>query len=108
MTIVEYAAPTCPHCAAFNRDVFPKIKAEYVDTGKVRYVFREFPLNIKDVACSMLTRTIAKDGDSVKYFAGRRRHVQPAGPAGGERPRIRCRLIGKQAGLQSHRPSRIA
>jgi protein-disulfide isomerase len=68
VTIVEYAAATCPHCGRFGREVFPKIKAEYIDTGKVRYVFREFPLNIKDVACSMLARRIASD-DSGKYFA---------------------------------------
>jgi protein-disulfide isomerase len=68
VAIVEYAAPTCPHCARFNKDVFPRIKSEYVDTGKVRYVFREFPLNIKDLACSMLARSIAKD-DAAKYFA---------------------------------------
>jgi protein-disulfide isomerase len=48
--------------------VFPKIKSEYVDTGKVRYVFREFPLDIKAAAGSMLARCIAKD-DSGKYFA---------------------------------------
>src|SRR6478609_8530085 len=58
VTIVEYAASTCPHCAAFNKDVFPKLKSEFIDTGKVRYVFREFPLNIKDLACAMLTRRI--------------------------------------------------
>jgi len=68
VTIIEYAASTCPHCARFNRDVFPNIKSEFIDTGKVRYVFREFPLNIKDVACAMVARTIAKD-DSAKYFA---------------------------------------
>jgi protein-disulfide isomerase len=68
VTIVEYAAATCPHCGRFGREVFPKIKAEYIDTGKVRYVFREFPLNIKDVACSMLARRIASD-DFGKYFA---------------------------------------
>ena len=68
VTIIEYAASTCPHCARFNRDVFPKIKSEFIDAGKVRYVFREFPLNIKDVACAMVVRTIAKD-DSAKYFA---------------------------------------
>src|SRR5258708_17685847 len=66
--IVEYAAPTCPHCARFNKDVFPKIKSEYVDSGKVRYVFRNFPLNIKDLACEMLARNIASD-DPAKYFA---------------------------------------
>jgi protein-disulfide isomerase len=68
VTIVEFASMTCPHCAAFNETVFPKIKAAYVDTGKVRYVFREFPLDIKAAAGSMLARCIA-NGDAPKYFA---------------------------------------
>jgi protein-disulfide isomerase len=68
VTITEYASMTCPHCAAFNADVFPKIKAEYIDTGKVRYIFREFPLDIKAAAGSMLSRCIA-NGDAPKYFA---------------------------------------
>jgi len=68
VTITEYASMTCPHCAAFNRDVFPKLKSEYIDTGKVRYVFREFPLDLKAVAGSVLARCIAKD-DAGKYFA---------------------------------------
>jgi protein-disulfide isomerase len=67
VTITEYASMTCPHCAAFNAEVFPKIKATYVDTGKVRYIFREFPLDIKAAAGSMLARCIAKD-DAPKYF----------------------------------------
>ena len=68
VTITEFASMTCPHCAAFNDTVFPKIKAEYIDTGKIRYVFREFPLDIKAAAGSMLARCIAKD-DAGKYFA---------------------------------------
>ena len=68
VTIVEYASMTCPHCAAFNDNVFPKIKAAYIDTNKIRYVFREFPLDIKAAAGSMLSRCIAKD-DPAKYFA---------------------------------------
>jgi protein-disulfide isomerase len=68
VTITEYASMTCPHCAAFNEAVFPKIKSAYIDTGKIRYVFREFPLDIKAAAGSMLSRCIAKD-DSAKYFA---------------------------------------
>jgi protein-disulfide isomerase len=68
VTITEYASMTCPHCAAFNEQVFPKIKAEFIDTGKVRYVFREFPLDIKAAAGSMLSRCIA-NGDGNKYFA---------------------------------------
>jgi protein-disulfide isomerase len=68
VTVTEYASMTCPHCAAFAETVFPKIKSEYIDTGKVRYVFREFPLDIKAAAGSMLARCIAKE-DSGKYFA---------------------------------------
>jgi protein-disulfide isomerase len=68
VTITEFASMTCPHCAAFNETVFPKIKSEYIDTGKVRYVFREFPLDIKAAAGSMLSRCIAKE-DAAKYFA---------------------------------------
>jgi protein-disulfide isomerase len=68
VTITEFASMTCPHCAAFNADVFPKIKSTYIDTGKIRYIFREFPLDIKAAAGSMLARCIAKD-DAGKYFA---------------------------------------
>jgi protein-disulfide isomerase len=68
VTITEFASMTCPHCAAFTETVFPKLKSEYIDTGKVRYVFREFPLDVKAAAGSMLARCIAKD-DAGKYFA---------------------------------------
>lgn len=68
VTITEFASMTCPHCAAFTEKVFPKIKSEYIDSGKIRFVFREFPLDIKAAAGSMLARCIAKD-DAGKYFA---------------------------------------
>jgi len=68
VTITEYASMTCGHCANFNETVFPKIKSEYIDSGKIRYVFREFPLDIKAAAGSMLARCIAKD-DAPKFFA---------------------------------------
>lgn len=67
VTITEYASMTCPHCAAFTENVFPKIKSEFIDSGKIRFVFREFPLDIKAAAGSMLARCIAKD-DAQKYF----------------------------------------
>ena len=67
VTITEYASMTCPHCAKFNEEVFPKIKKEYIDAGKVRWIFREFPLDIKAAAGSMLSRCIA-NGDAQKYF----------------------------------------
>lgn len=67
VTIVEYASMSCPHCAAFHENVFPMLQSKYLDAGKVRFVFREFPLDIKALAASMLARCIASD-DAVKYF----------------------------------------
>jgi protein-disulfide isomerase len=67
ITITEYASMSCPHCAAFGQNVFPMLRTNYVDTGKVRFVFREFPLDIKAATASMLARCIGKD-DSEKYF----------------------------------------
>ena len=68
VTVTEFASMTCPHCAAFTENVFPKVNSEYIDTGKIRFVFREFPLDIKAAAGSMLARCIAKD-DAGKFFA---------------------------------------
>src|SRR6202795_3330464 len=67
ITITEYASMSCPHCAAFGENVFPMLRSKYIDTGKVRFVFREFPLDIKAAAASMLARCIAGD-DATKYF----------------------------------------
>lgn len=58
ITVVEYAAPTCPHCAHFNETVFPKLKTKYIDTGKVFYVFRVFPLSSVDLAVEALARCL--------------------------------------------------
>jgi protein-disulfide isomerase len=61
VTIIEYASATCPHCAAFHRDAYKKLKAEYIDTKKIRFVFREFPLNDAALAAFMLARAAPKD-----------------------------------------------
>ena len=61
VTIVEYASATCPHCAAFHKDVWPKLKADYVDTKKIRFVFREFPLNDPALAAFMIARAAPKE-----------------------------------------------
>ena len=67
ITITEYSSMSCPHCAAFGQNVFPMLRSKYIDTGKVRFVFREFPLDIKAAAASILARCIGKD-DSEKYL----------------------------------------
>ena len=60
VTIIEYASMTCPHCAAFSKTTFPQLKSKYVDTGKVRFIFREFPLDELAAAAAMLARCIDK------------------------------------------------
>ncbi|MGB3831017.1 MAG: DsbA family protein [Mesorhizobium sp.] len=56
VTIVEYASMTCPHCAHFNDATFPELKTKYIDTGKVRYILREFPFDPRAEAGFMLAR----------------------------------------------------
>ncbi len=68
VTIIEYGSMTCVHCSAFHRDVFPKLKSSFIESGKVRFVFREFPLDIKAAAGSMVARCVA-DGNPQRYFA---------------------------------------
>ena len=65
VTMIEYSSLGCPHCAAFHRDTLPKIKKEYIDTGKVRLVYRDFPLDQLAMAGSVLARCAGRE----RYFA---------------------------------------
>jgi protein-disulfide isomerase len=56
VTIIEYASMTCPHCANFHKTTYPALKSKFIDTGKVKFIFREFPLDELAVAASMLAR----------------------------------------------------
>jgi protein-disulfide isomerase len=64
VTIVEYASMTCPHCSHFHETTYPELKKKYIDTGKVRFIFREFPLDQLAAGAAMLARCAGKD----KYF----------------------------------------
>jgi protein-disulfide isomerase len=64
VTIIEYASMTCSHCAAFHKETYPELKKRYIDTGMVRFILREFPLDPLATAGFMLARC---DGDS-KYY----------------------------------------
>lgn len=71
VTLIEYASVTCPHCAAFNEQVIPAIKEKYIDTGKVKLVFREFPTSPANYSLigSVLARCAAdKAGGPAAYF----------------------------------------
>jgi protein-disulfide isomerase len=61
VTIIEYASMTCPHCAHFSETTFPELKKRYIDTGKVRYTLRAFPLDALAAAGFMLARCGGND-----------------------------------------------
>jgi protein-disulfide isomerase len=61
IVMLEYAAPSCPHCAHFDMDFFPQLKQQYIDTGKIYYIFRVFPLNAADVAAEGIARCLPAD-----------------------------------------------
>lgn len=61
VTVVEYASMSCPHCAAFDRDTFDAFQKKYIDTGQVRFIFREFPLNAPAYAVAMIARCAPAD-----------------------------------------------
>jgi protein-disulfide isomerase len=67
VTVIEYASASCPHCARFNNEVFPAFKAQFIDTGKIHYVFREFLTEPREVAAAgfLMARCAGKD----KYFS---------------------------------------
>jgi len=67
VTIIEYSSMTCSHCAIFEQNTFPMIKSRYIDTGQVRFVFREFPIDNNAIGASMMARCIGND-DPARYF----------------------------------------
>ena len=95
--IVEYASMTCPHCAHFYTEVFPEVKTKYIDTGKARFVFREFPLDGLAVAASMLARC---SGDDRFYpMVDALFDTQETWALPGEDGKEKLLLIAKQAGF---------
>jgi protein-disulfide isomerase len=62
VTLIEYAAPSCPICARFNAEVFPLLKQSFIDTGKVYYVLRVFPISDADGAAEGIARCLPADG----------------------------------------------
>jgi protein-disulfide isomerase len=59
ITMIEYSSLSCPHCARFQRDVLPKIKADFIDTGKVKLIQRDFPLNKPAVQAAMFAHCVS-------------------------------------------------
>jgi protein-disulfide isomerase len=61
LLVVEYAAPSCPHCAHFDMEIFPEFKQKWIGTGKAYYVFRVLPLGAVDVAAESMARCLPPD-----------------------------------------------
>src|SRR5262245_19418447 len=64
ITVIEYVSLTCPHCANFQKTVFPRVKKEFIDTGKVRFIVREFPIGRSSGNAAIANRCAPED----KYF----------------------------------------
>ena len=64
IVVIEYASMTCIHCATFHKQVYPKIKKNYIDTNKIKFIFRDFPLDKQALFASVLAKCAPKD----KYF----------------------------------------
>lgn len=103
VTIIEYASMTCPHCAHFQETTFPELKKRYIDTGKVRYIAREFPLDTLAAAASMLARCASTAAgptpDPAKYFAMVDTMFRQQNTWAVEKPLGPLLAIAKQAGF---------
>lgn len=98
VTIVEYASMTCPHCAHFEETTFPELKKRYIDTGKVRFILRDFPLDSLAGAAFVLAHCIAKD-DPAKYYSMVETLFRGQSTWAVEKPIPPLMAIAKQAGL---------
>jgi protein-disulfide isomerase len=103
-TLIEYASATCPHCAHFHETVWSQLKANYIDTGRVRFIFREYPTPPEAVAVAGFQVARCGGATPEQYFARLgeifRQHDDMFGP-GATMDSIRTRLIdiGTSAGL---------
>src|SRR6266853_5170319 len=95
VTIVEYASMTCPHCAHFHETTYPELKKRYIDTGKVRFIFREFPLDPLAAGASMLARCADKE----KFYPLIETLFQQQSKWAIEKPIPQLMAIAKQAGM---------
>ena len=64
VTVIEYVSLTCPHCANFQKTIFPRVKKEFIDTGKIRFIVREFPIGHTSGHAAIVNRCAPED----KYF----------------------------------------
>ncbi|MBN8501721.1 MAG: DsbA family protein [Sphingomonadales bacterium] len=100
VTVVEYASLTCGHCATFHEKTFPAFKTKYIDSGKVRFILREFPLDPLAAGGFMLARCAGETGGESRYHAMvDLLFKQQKGWAFAEKPVDALAALVKQAGI---------
>jgi len=102
VTMIEYAAPQCPHCARFDMDIFPQFKRAYIDTGKIYYVFRVFPLSQVDYAVESMARCLPTD-NYFQFIDLMFRNQPKWDPDGYDIPDVKAALVqmGRIAGMSA-------
>lgn len=96
VTVIEYASPTCPHCAAFAVNVYPSFKTEYVDSGKVKFIIRPFIRNLQDAVVFLLAYSAGEE----KFHQVVDTFFQTQGTWGlAEKPRSALLEVAKQLGF---------
>ena len=103
ITIIEYASLTCPHCAAFHAEAMPRLKAEFVDTGIVKFVYRDFPLDRVALTAAQIARCLPPE----RYFGFidalfKQQEVWAAG-RDGEAMVARVKQLARLAGLSTEK-----
>jgi len=97
VTIIEFSSMTCPHCAIFHKDTLPGLKSKYIDTGKVKYILREFPLDPLAGAAFMLGRCLSKPDAYFDFIDVL--YARQSDWASGKDPIGELKTIAKQAGF---------
>lgn len=100
VTIIEYASLTCSHCAHFHKETWPELKKRYIDTGKIRFILREFPLDPLATAGFMLARC---DGNDKYYPISDLLFEQQKNWAFVDKPLDALRQIMRQAGFSQEK-----
>jgi protein-disulfide isomerase len=83
VTVIEYASLTCPHCAHFTQEDYPALKKDYIDNGKIKYIYRDFPLDNLALGAALLARCAPGDkgmGMVVKMFNEQTKWIQAEKP----------------------------
>ena len=96
VTMIEYASLTCPHCAQFHTDVLPELKERYIATGKVRLIYRDFPLDER----ALMAAALAHCAGPGSLFRLSRRAVRDPEQLGGRRGLLAAlKKLGKLGGM---------